>query len=52
MAAMCDGLFIVEYVVIPVRRVFKEARNGDNMGIESRKVKLKSVQRAYKYLML
>lgn len=45
MAAMCDGLFIVEYVVSPVRRVFKEARKGDNMEIESRKVKLQSEQR-------
>jgi hypothetical protein len=45
MAAMCDGLFIVEYVVSPGRRVFKEARNGDNMGIESRKAKLKPDQR-------
>lgn len=36
MAAMCTGLFIV---VSPVRRVFKETRSGDNMGIESKKKK-------------
>lgn len=45
---MCDGLCIGEYAVIPVRRVFKEARNGDNMGIESKESEqLKSAQRAY-----
>ena len=36
MAAMCDRFSRCEYVVIPTRRVFKEVRNGDNMGIKSR----------------
>lgn len=36
MAAMCDRFFSGEYGVIPARIVFKEVRNGDNMGIKSR----------------
>lgn len=41
MAAMCDVLLIVvEYVEIRGRRVLREARSGDNMGIESRIIKV------------